>query len=277
MRALFGLVIGLGVAATAAAQDKLRTLETLDESRAWAAVGRLDLDGKGFCTGSLVAPDLVLTAAHCLYDKDTSEPIPAQKIQFRAGWRNGSAMAFRDVRRVVQHPKYEYDEALAAMRVANDVAFLQLQRPIRSGGVRPFRTGTAASRGEIVGIVSYAAGRSEAPSLQELCKVMEQSREVLVLSCEVDFGASGAPVFRFDADGPRIVSVISAKAELDGERVSVGAPLERNLDVLWETVMAEDSQRFTPPPGVKSISVTRSGMLERGTARQVGGAKFVKP
>ncbi|MEC7965333.1 MAG: trypsin-like serine protease, partial [Pseudomonadota bacterium] len=65
MRALFGLVIGLGVAATAAAQDELRTLETLDESRAWAAVGRLDLDGKGFCTGSLVAPDLVLTAAHC--------------------------------------------------------------------------------------------------------------------------------------------------------------------------------------------------------------------
>ncbi|MGB7242579.1 MAG: trypsin-like serine protease [Sulfitobacter sp.] len=39
-----------------------------DKNRAlgWEAVGRLDTKNGGFCTGTLIAPDLVLTAAHCV-------------------------------------------------------------------------------------------------------------------------------------------------------------------------------------------------------------------
>ncbi|MEQ8965201.1 MAG: trypsin-like serine protease [Azospirillaceae bacterium] len=33
----------------------------------WRAVGRVELASGGHCTGTLVGPDLVLTAAHCLY------------------------------------------------------------------------------------------------------------------------------------------------------------------------------------------------------------------
>jgi hypothetical protein len=39
---------------------------------------------------------------------------------------------------------------------------------------------------------------------------------VLVLTCDVDFGASGAPIFRMDGSIARIVSVVSAKGELAG-------------------------------------------------------------
>ncbi|MFS4581005.1 trypsin-like serine peptidase [Phaeobacter sp. C3_T13_0] len=35
-------------------------------------MGRLELNGQGFCTGTLIAPDLVLTAAHCVYDHNNN-------------------------------------------------------------------------------------------------------------------------------------------------------------------------------------------------------------
>jgi len=64
-------------------------------------VGRLELAGRGFCTGALVAPDLVLTAAHCLHDRATGKRIDPARIEFKAGWRNGRAAAYRSVRRAV--------------------------------------------------------------------------------------------------------------------------------------------------------------------------------
>ena len=105
----------------------------------------------------------------------------------------------------------------------NDIALLQLQRPIRNTTVTPFETDERPRKGAKIGVVSYAHDRSEAPSLQEVCAVMARQEGVLVMSCDVDFGSSGAPVFSFEGGSPRIVSVISAKAEVSGERVSLGS------------------------------------------------------
>ncbi|MFU8882009.1 MAG: S1 family peptidase, partial [Rhodobacterales bacterium] len=48
---------GVAFAATggASAQDtRLTRLDTGDQTRGWEAVGRLDIDGRGFCTGALI-------------------------------------------------------------------------------------------------------------------------------------------------------------------------------------------------------------------------------
>lgn len=260
----------VALAGVAQAQDTgLKRLDTGEDGRGWEAVGRLDIGGKRFCTGAMIAPNLVLTAAHCLFDKDSGERISNEKIEFLAGWRNGRASAYRWVRRAVVHPDYEYSSNVAADRVRNDVALLELHHPIRNTQVIPFETDQRPGKGDKIGVVSYARDRSEAPSLQELCRVKARQSGVLIMSCDVDLGSSGAPVFSFEGGTPRIVSVVSAMAEVGGERVSLGTQLQEPLELL-KAELAAGNGVFNKDTRL------RTKRIVVGT-RSKSGAKFVKP
>lgn len=248
------------VAAAASAQTVLKPMETLNQGRSWAAVGRLSFDdGRGFCTATLIAEDLVLTAGHCLYDELTRQPHDITSFEFQAGWRNGRAEAYRKVREARADPDYRFDADADLDRIQHDIALVRLDRPIRHPLIQPLSISGLPQVGETVGVVSYARGRMNAPSLQEACVVTAQQSGVLIMTCDVDFGASGSPVFVQRADGVAIVSVVSAMADMGGKKVSLGTSILGSITAI--------SARLAPTDDLNNA----------GTRRRDTGAKFARP
>ena len=251
------LLLSFFCAPFASAQEDvpLRRLLGADEAKAWQAVGRINMEGAGFCTGALIAPDLVLTAAHCMYFKRTGKPIPANKIHFLAGWRKGWAAAHRKASRVVIHADYDYGDANRLGRVASDLALIELENPIRGSVVEPFEPHQQPRPGDDVMVVSYAQERSEVPSLQERCEMLGRQSAVLVLSCDVNYGASGAPIFVMQDGEPKIASVVSAMAEWNERDVALGVSLGLPLQRLKKQLADTDPvyQKVTPKPGPSKL------------------------
>lgn len=258
------LTLAFAIMCGVAQAEKLTALDRDYAAKGWEAVGRLDIKGGGFCSATLIAPNLVLSAAHCVYDRAARLRRPDQ-LTFNAGLRNGQAAATRAIANVAAHPGFNPHIPLTEDNVAHDLALLELAEPIASHDINPFILhGESVDVGD-VSVVSYGQGREDLQSRQRACKLFHRSGNVLVFDCDVTFGSSGAPVFSHLNGRGRILSVISGGAHMQGgKRIALGPHLPPLVDDLKRQLRA---QRPAPTAKIKRIRV--------GGAK-AGGAKFVR-
>jgi protease YdgD len=268
----FALLTAL-TAAEASAQSGLEPLTRRDQLLGWEAVGRLDLGAGAFCTGTLIATDLVLTAAHCVFDK-AGQPVDPRHMMFRAGYAGGKAIAQSAVKQIVAMPGYRPGQPVSAEQVRADVALVQLVQPIPAAVAAPFVI-KAPGQGDGVSVVSYAEGRAEVLSWQRDCHVLDRSEALVALDCDVTFGASGAPVL--DRSGAQsgaraqIVSIISAGGPTDQGQLAFGMELPGAVAALKARLAKGDGLvAVATKPGVRRIGVGD------GSSRDIG-ARFVTP
>lgn len=266
--ALFGL-IGLCTASPLGAGSALEVMDSRGDMLGWEAVGRVDLAGKGFCTGVLIAPDQVLTAAHCVFGAN-NQRLSTDRITFRSGYLNGEALSNRRVGKVVVAKGFVPNaDTMELDNVVRDVAILRLEHPIHSSEADPFRIAETSGDGKVQ-VMSYGRGRTEAMSWQRRCDVQHEQNDLKFFDCDITFGSSGAPVFVRSGTRVRIFSLVSGMSWLDnGTKIGVGMALPEVVAELRQQLRYGDAATVNVTQGARRIKL--------GGSKSGSGAKFLRP
>lgn len=173
-----------------------------------AALGRISqnetvLAGTAICTGALVAPDLVLTAAHCVRGA-TADP---DRIRFEADWRTGQpAEQHRGAEVFVI--RQQKGAGLAAF--ADDVALIRLNSPSVLPPLALMAGGRTLEQGAVLQMFAFRRDASDRVFGPLACRLAVELPGFLGLGCPVVSGNSGAPVLVRVGQGWQISAVVVA-------------------------------------------------------------------
>ena len=243
---LFGLAfVGIGyptyAEAGALGSDDRRMIDQLGSP--WSAIGQINVTGyrrMSWCTGSLIATNLVITAAHCLMDPWSGKPFPLHQIHFLAGVRRSSWLGHSTAKCLHFHPEYEYvspnridpsqsSQDVPRRSVEHDIALLVLNEDLTR--IPPLQIEHAEVQESDISLVhaSYPADRRYVLTGHFGCRLLARDQNLWLTNCEAHAASSGGPVFIHRGKELKLAAVMVGLAGTAG---SVAVPLSAWINIV---------------------------------------------
>jgi protease YdgD len=250
---LIAFAVGLAAASSAFADTNLRPgiiggdnrKPILNDVAPWSAIGQINVSGYrsySICTGTLVAPKIVISAAHCVFDPHRKRPYPSHNIHFVAGVNREKNLGHTTADCVIFPPDFNADaairvlpdlgiETLSTAFLKNDLALIVLKDDLPEAGHMQWQTTTAVAGTAIIQ-AGYHGDRRYILTGDSTCHIKDHIDNLVTTDCDVAGGGSGGPVIEMKDDRPNIVAVMAAVNPAKG---TIAVPLTNwtgfNVDV----------------------------------------------
>ena len=165
--------------------------------------GRVQTELGGRCTGTLIAPDQVLTAAHCLVAPRTGKLVQPGSVHFLQGYAQGRFSSRSRATGLVLGQGYD---PAGPSRTA-DWAILTLATPIR-GPVLPVIRAIPPPRTPLM-LGGYQQDRPEVLLADTGCRLLGLVNGMLLHDCAGTRGSSGAPLLMRQGEGWAVLGIAS--------------------------------------------------------------------